>query len=75
LLNLLHGYALHYVDDLRAQKIPFGSPIQDAEKIDWICNLFAIPLNEYSTHRWAYVLKHSARRRVSMQPVRIPGAE
>lgn len=75
LLNLLHGYALHYVDDLRAQKIPFGSPIQDAEKIDWICNLFAVPLNEYSTHRWAYVLKHSARRRVSMQPVRIPGAE
>jgi FkbM family methyltransferase len=75
LLTLLHGYALYYVDDLRAQKIPFGSPIQDAEKIDWICNLFAVPLSEFSTCRWAYVLKHSAHQRGNMQPVRISGAE
>ena len=58
LLELLPGYALHYVDDLSGQKIPFGSPVQ-AENIDWICNLFAVPLTEYSNRRWATVLKAS----------------
>lgn len=48
LLNLLPGYALQYVDDLRGQKVPFGSPIQDAKKIDWICNLFAVPLPNFA---------------------------
>ena len=28
LLDLLPGYRLHYVDDLRGQIIPFGEPIQ-----------------------------------------------
>jgi hypothetical protein len=58
LLELLSGYELHYVDDLSGQKIPFGSPVQ-AENIDWICNLFAVPLTEYSNRRWATVLKAS----------------
>jgi hypothetical protein len=57
LLNLLTSYALHYVDDIRGQKIPFGDPIQGAEKIDWICNLFAVPLAESAARRWASVLK------------------
>jgi FkbM family methyltransferase len=60
LLNLLRGYALHYVDDLRGQKFPFGSLIRDAEKIDWICNLFAVPLAETSARRWQSVLKRLA---------------
>ena len=46
LLDLLSGYRLHYVDDLRGQKIRFGAPIQEADEIDWICNLFAVPLAE-----------------------------
>jgi FkbM family methyltransferase len=62
LLNLLPGYSLHYVDDLRRQQIPFGRPIHDVEHIDWICNLFAVPPGECSARRWASVLKRSARR-------------
>jgi FkbM family methyltransferase len=60
LLHLLAGYQLHYVDDLRGQEIPFGSPVQDVEKIDWICNLFAVPRSKHSARKWASVLKHSA---------------
>jgi FkbM family methyltransferase len=57
LISLLSGYALHYVDDLRGQKIAFGRPIQDGESIDWICNLFAVPLVESCTRRAASLLK------------------
>ncbi len=56
LRDLLPGYRLHYVDDLRGQKIPFGEPIQEADEIDWICNLFAVPLAESSSKRMMYVL-------------------
>jgi FkbM family methyltransferase len=42
-------------------KIPFGGRVQHVEEIDWICNLFAVPLTEYSASRWASILKHSAR--------------
>jgi len=62
LLDLLRGYALHYVDDLRGQLIPFGSLVGDAERIDWICNLFAVPLGENSTRRWVSALQRSASR-------------
>jgi len=62
LLDLLSGYALYYVDDLRGQQIPFGSPVRDAEKIDWICNLFAVPLAENSARRWQSALTQSAPR-------------
>ncbi len=64
LLDLLAGYALHYVDDLGGQKIPFGDPIE-VESIDWICNLFAVPLTPSAANRWAAVLEHSGRRRAS----------
>jgi FkbM family methyltransferase len=56
LLDLLPGYRLHYVDDLRGQKIPFGEPIQEADQIDWICNLFGVPLGESSSRRMISVL-------------------
>jgi hypothetical protein len=62
LIDLLPGYSLHYVDDLGGQKIPFGDPIE-AEKIDWTCNLFAVPSGESSANRWASVLARSERRR------------
>jgi FkbM family methyltransferase len=58
LTDLLPGYALHYVDDLAGQKIPFGHPIE-VEQIDWTCNLFAVPLAESSANRWASVLARS----------------
>jgi FkbM family methyltransferase len=58
LIDLLPGYAFHYVDDLGGQKIPFGHPIE-VEKIDWTCNLFAVPLAESSADRWASVLARS----------------
>jgi FkbM family methyltransferase len=56
LVNLLSGYALHYVDDSCGQKIPFGIAIQDATKIDWICNLFAVPPCDSFNRRAASVL-------------------
>ena len=56
LLDLLLGYRLHYVDDLRGQIIPFGEPIQEADEIDWICNLFAVPLAKSSSKRMMSVL-------------------
>jgi len=56
LFDLLPGYRLHYVDDLRGQIIPFGESIQEADEIDWICNLFAVPLAESSSKRMMSVL-------------------
>ena len=53
LRELLPGYALHYVDDMRGQAIPFGGRIDALEAIDWICNLFAVPLAEHAAQRWA----------------------
>jgi hypothetical protein len=59
-LDLLPGYALHYVDDLSGQKLPFGEPIQQAEKIDWVCNMFAVPLTESSTRRLVSVFRETS---------------
>jgi FkbM family methyltransferase len=56
LLDLLPGYTLHYVDDLRGQQIPFGERIWAGEKIDWICNLFAVPVTTSCTERWARIM-------------------
>jgi hypothetical protein len=63
--DLLPGYALHYVDDLAGQKIPFGHPIE-VDKIDWTCNLFAVPLAESSADRWASVLARAQRLRTPL---------
>ena len=60
LLDSLPGYALHYVDDLSGQKLPFGEPIQQAEKIDWVCNMFAVPLTESSTRRLVSVFRETS---------------
>jgi FkbM family methyltransferase len=61
LLNLLPGYALHYVDDLRGQMFPFGRKVRETEMINWICNLFAVPMTKISARRWASALQYSAR--------------
>jgi FkbM family methyltransferase len=57
LRDLLPGYALHYVDDLRGQVFPLGAPIRDLAAIDWICNLFAVPRGEDSARRFASALQ------------------
>jgi FkbM family methyltransferase len=49
----LHGYALHYVNDYCGQKLPLGEPLDDPEKINWVCNLFAVPRTESAARRWA----------------------
>ena len=53
----LSGYALYYVNDYCGQKVPFGHSVESPEKIDWVCNLFAVPLTEHAAGRWAAVLK------------------
>ena len=65
LIDLLPGYAFHYVDDLAGQKIPFGHPIE-VEEIDWTCNLFAVPLAESSANRWASVLARAQHPRTPL---------
>jgi FkbM family methyltransferase len=43
LSELLSGYEFYYVDDLQDQMLPFGSRIADLSRVQWICNLFAVP--------------------------------
>ena len=62
LMKSLSGYAIHYVDDLRGQKMPFGSRVRNVEEIDWICNLFAVPLVETSIDRWKSISKVAMAR-------------
>jgi len=57
LIDLLRGYALYYVNDYCGQKIPFGHPVEKPDKIDWVCNLFAVPATDSATRRWASVLQ------------------
>lgn len=58
LIDLLRGYALYYVNDYGGQKIPFGAPIENPDKIDWVCNLFAVPTTDSATRQWASLLQH-----------------
>ena len=53
LTGQLHGYALHYVNDYCGQKIPLAAPLENPERIDWVCNLFAVPRTESAARRWA----------------------
>ena len=67
--ELLAGYALYYVDDLRGQMLPFGAPIGAIGQIQWICNLFAVPSGEGPTARWVSALNH-ARQQLTIGPSR-----
>jgi FkbM family methyltransferase len=62
--ELLAGYKLHYVDDLSGQKLPFGCPVSNADlkKIDWLCNLFAVPERDESESRWIAALADAQSR-------------
>ncbi len=60
--ELLAGYALHYIDGFEGQKMPLGSPVARVEESLGACNLFAVPLVEGSTARWASALADARRR-------------
>ena len=45
----LTGHILYYVDDLRAQMLPFGEMVENLRRISWICNLFAVPSHDFSS--------------------------
>ena len=62
-VDLLDGYALYYVNDYCGQKIRFGDTIGSPEKIDWVCNLFAVPATESAGRRWMSVLQRTGRVR------------
>ena len=51
----LTGHILYYVDDLRAQMLPFGEMVENLRKISWICNLFAVPRADAAVRWWAAV--------------------
>ena len=58
---LLPNYKFHYVDDFEGQKLEFGSPIDDVKEIQWVCNIFAVPIED-APLRWNSVLKHALAR-------------
>jgi hypothetical protein len=62
LYGLLNDYAVYYVDDLRGQLLPFGSAVESVHSIDWICNIFAVPLGETPAARWAQALNRARQR-------------
>lgn len=56
LIELLDGYDLFYINDFQGQCIELGTKISDYTGIDWVCNIFAVPVNESSYKRWAKAL-------------------
>jgi hypothetical protein len=50
LLSSTSGFDFYYVDDFEGQRRPFGDKVPDLAKIDWVCNIFAIPA---SSARWS----------------------
>lgn len=55
--ELLPGYTLYYVDDFEGQKLPIGQAISSLDRINWVCNLFAVPSTERHAARWEHTLK------------------
>jgi FkbM family methyltransferase len=60
--ELLAGYALHYVDGFEGQRMPFGSPVARIDEALGACNLFAVPLVEGWSARWASALADARHR-------------
>jgi len=59
LISLFVGYDFFYIDDFEGQRIEFGQKLSDIRKIDWVCNIFAIPANEVAQTRWHIALAHA----------------
>ena len=64
--ELLSGYALYYVDDFEGQRKSFGCPIDRLAEVPWGCNLFAVPMVEGSSARWASAVA-SAHQRIKVR--------
>lgn len=62
LYSLLKGYDVYYVDDLRGQLLPFGNAVEAVQRIDWICNMFAVPHGDVHAARWAETLNRARHR-------------
>jgi hypothetical protein len=62
LYGLLSDYDIYYIDDLRGQLLPFGSPVESIDHMDWICNVFAAPRGEASAARWSEALRRARHK-------------
>ena len=62
----LTGHILYYVDDLRGQMLPLGEMVEELRKINWICNLFAVPRADAAVRWWAAV-SSQVRQRLAMR--------
>ena len=53
-IDLLSGYDFHYIDDWQGGRLAFGALVMPAElaKIDWLCNIFAVPANDAGREHW-----------------------
>jgi FkbM family methyltransferase len=59
--KVLAGYAIYYVDDFEGQRVPFGDHVKRIEDIDWVCNLFGVPTEDWSCARWQSTLNVARR--------------
>jgi len=66
LVELLRGNDIYYVDDFVGQKMPFGAPVGQFDKIQWTCNLFAVPTTDAASRQWASALRE-ARQRLGLE--------
>lgn len=66
LVALLRRYQLYYVSDFENQRLDFGAPISDGAKLDWVCNLFAVPKTAGSDQRWVETLERARSHLASL---------
>jgi FkbM family methyltransferase len=55
----LSAYDLFYVDDFEGQRMTFGQPISELSKIDWVCNIFAVPRTSPGRQRWSAAISEA----------------
>jgi FkbM family methyltransferase len=67
LVSLLGDYEFFYIDDFEGQRIKFGEKLDDIRKVDWVCNIFAVPSTELSQKRWQTTLAKSEKALASLR--------
>lgn len=60
LVRLFDGYEFYYVNDFEGQRMEFGEQIAGIDKIDWVCNVFAVPRTDAALNRWQAALHCAA---------------
>ncbi|MBD0325948.1 MAG: FkbM family methyltransferase [Pyrinomonadaceae bacterium] len=63
----LADYELFYVDDFEGQRMSFGEPVADLTKIDWVCNIFAVPRTPLGKERWSVAIAEATSMLDSFQ--------